>query len=58
MAAGRELVARYADLRLGILDASVVAVAERSGVTTVATANRRDFVVVRPRHVASFELLP
>jgi uncharacterized protein len=53
-----DLVERYADLRLGMVDASVVAVAERLGITTVATVNRRDFVVVRPRHVAAFELVP
>ncbi len=51
-------VAAYADLGLGLVDASIVAVAERLGATAVATLNHRDFTVVRPRHVASFELLP
>ena len=37
----------YADLGLGLVDASVVAVAERLGVTTVATFNHRHFRVVR-----------
>ena len=37
-----ELVDTYADLRLGGVDASVVAVAERLNVATVATLNRRD----------------
>jgi predicted nucleic acid-binding protein len=54
----RELVERYADLHLGGTDASVVAVAERLGVTRIATLNRRHFNVVRPRHVDAFELLP
>jgi predicted nucleic acid-binding protein len=53
-----ELVATYADLRLGGTDASLVALAERLGVATIATLNRRDFTVVRPRHVDAFELLP
>ncbi len=53
-----ELVARYRDLPLGTADASVVATAERLGVRTVATVDRRHFSVVRPRHVRSFELLP
>ena len=53
-----ELVDTYADLRLGMVDASIVAVAERLGITSVFTINRRDFTVVRPRHVAAFELLP
>lgn len=37
------LVRRYADRRLGSTDASIVAVAERLGIATVATVNRRDF---------------
>src|ERR1700678_4106292 len=45
------LVETYASLRLGGVDASVIAVAERLNVATVATLNRRDFTVVRPRHV-------
>lgn len=53
-----ELVDTYADLRLGMVDASVIAVAERLGITTVFTVNRRDFSVVRPGHVAAFDLLP
>lgn len=53
-----ELVRSYADLRLGGTDASLIALAERLGVTTIATLNRRDFAVVRPRHVKAFELIP
>jgi hypothetical protein len=53
-----ELVARYRDLRLGTTDASVVAAAERLGIRTVATLDRRHFTVVRPAHVEAFELLP
>jgi predicted nucleic acid-binding protein len=53
-----DLVERYADLGLGLVDASIVAVAERLGIATIATLNRRDFSVVRPNHVAAFELLP
>lgn len=53
-----ELVSRYRDLPLGTVDASVVATAERLGVTEVATVDRRHFTVVRPAHVAAFTLLP
>jgi uncharacterized protein len=53
-----ELIATYADMGLGLVDASVITVAERLGVATVATLNRRDFTVVRPRHVDAFELVP
>lgn len=37
-----ELVARYRDLPLGTVDASVVAAAERLGVKEIATLDRRD----------------
>ena len=53
-----ELVEEYADLRLGTVDASVVALAERLRVTSLLTTNRRDFSVVRPRHAAAFALIP
>jgi uncharacterized protein len=53
-----ELCARYEDLPLGIVDASVVALAERLGVTRIATLDRRHFGAVRPEHVEAFTLLP
>ena len=53
-----ELVRQYADRRLGGTDASLVAVAERLGVATIATINRRDFDNVRPRHVPAFTIVP
>jgi uncharacterized protein len=49
-----ELVRAYADLPLGAVDASVVAVAERLQLTDVATY----FTVVRPSHTAALNLLP
>lgn len=54
----RGLQAAYADLRLGVVDASVIALAERLGEARIATLDRRHFSVVRPRHVDAFELLP
>ena len=53
-----ELVARYRNLPLGTVDASVVAAAERLGLATIATVDRRHFTVVRPRHVSAFTILP
>lgn len=52
------LVARYRDLPLGTVDASVVAAAERLAIAEVATLDRRHFGVVRPDHVEAFTLLP
>jgi predicted nucleic acid-binding protein len=54
----RELQAKYADLELGVVDASVVALAERHGEHRIATLDRRHFAAVRPAHVDGFELLP
>lgn len=53
-----ELVARYRDLPLGTVDASVVTTAERLGISEIATVDRRHFTVVRPRHIEAFTLLP
>jgi hypothetical protein len=54
----RELQARYRDLDLGIVDASVIALAERFEEPKVATLDQRHFRAVRPAHVVAFELLP
>jgi hypothetical protein len=53
-----ELQVQYADLPLGVVDASVVALVERLGERAVATLDHRHFSVVRPRHVAGLTLLP
>lgn len=52
------LVGRYRDLSLGTVDASVVAAAERLGISEIATLDRRHFGVVRPAHVSTFGILP
>ena len=54
----RELEAEYQDLGLGVVDASVVALAERLGEERVATLDHRHFSVVRPAHVDALTLLP
>jgi uncharacterized protein len=53
-----ELVRRYADLPLGAVDASVIAVAERLHIMDIATLDRRHFTVVRPSQGKTFNLLP
>ena len=53
-----QLVWQYRELPHGTVDASLVAAADRLGIVTVATLDRRDFSVVRPAHVAAFELVP
>jgi predicted nucleic acid-binding protein len=53
-----ELLRVYSEARIGFVDASLVAVAERLKIRRVLTLDRRHFAMIRPRHCASFELLP
>lgn len=53
-----ELVRTYADWPLGIVDASVVVLAERLGTDVVATLDRRHFGAISPAHCAAFRLVP
>ena len=48
----------YADAELGFVDAAITAIAERLAVKRVYTLDRRDFQLVKPAHVAAFEVLP
>lgn len=54
----RQLQEQYRDLGLGIVDASVIALAERLDEPKIATLDQRHFRAVRPANVAAFELLP
>ena len=53
-----ELVEQYADFPLGETAASLIAIAERLGVTKVATHDRRHFSPIQPRHTDALTLLP
>ncbi len=53
-----ELMERYVDLPLGVVDASVIALAERKEADVIATLDHRHFTVVRPAHVDAFVLVP
>lgn len=53
-----ELLKKYEKLNLGLVDASVIAVAERLKIQKVLTTDRRHFSAVRPKHFESFVLLP
>ena len=50
------MMTRYPDL--GFVDLSMVAMAERLKVKTLATTDRRHFAQVTPRHIPSFALVP
>jgi uncharacterized protein len=53
-----DLIETYADLGLSGTDASLIALAERLELATIATLDRRHFGAVRPSHTAAFELVP
>jgi predicted nucleic acid-binding protein len=52
-----ELLTIYASLRLQVVDACVMALAERLDLREVAAVDRRDFEVVAPRHLPKAERL-
>ena len=54
----RELQTQYRSLGLGIVDASVLALAERLAERKVATLDQRHFRAIRPAHVDALQLLP
>lgn len=58
LARAAELEGQYASLDLGLVDASVIATCEELDEPKVATLDRRDFSVVRPRHRDHLVLLP
>lgn len=43
---------------IGFVDASLVAIAERLELATLATTDRRHFATLRPRHLERFALVP
>ena len=53
-----ELQTTYADLSVGVVDASILAMVERLGEPKLATLDHRHFGTMRPRHVDALELLP
>jgi uncharacterized protein len=53
-----DLMQTYADLRVGFVDAAVLAIVERLREPKLATLDHRHFSVMRPRHVDALELLP
>lgn len=53
-----EVVERYADLRLGLADASIVVLADRYATDSVFTLDERHFRALRTRRGAPFTILP
>ncbi len=53
-----ELQSTYADLGVGVVDASVLAAVERLNEPKLATLDHRHFATMRPRHAEALELVP
>jgi predicted nucleic acid-binding protein len=53
-----KLLHRYRDLGAQVADAALVHLAEREGIDTIFTMDRRDFTVYRYRDNRSFHLVP
>jgi len=53
-----DICRQYADSAIGLVDAAVLAVAERMNENKVATLDHRNFRMFRPRHVDALILLP
>jgi predicted nucleic acid-binding protein len=54
----RELMTEYSDLKLGVADASIIAIAERLRTPTILSLDQRHFRVVRPNGFSHFILYP
>jgi hypothetical protein len=54
----RELMKKYKDLPMDLVDAALVAVAEREKIRHLFTLDRRDFEIYRPAKLGRFILLP
>jgi uncharacterized protein len=53
-----ELTDLYSDARIGLVDASIVALAERLRLPRILTLDRRHFAMFRPVGLGHLELLP
>jgi uncharacterized protein len=53
-----EIQEQYSDLELGLVDSSIMAIAERLVVQRIFTFDRRHFLAVKPKGLGYFEILP
>lgn len=58
IAAAERIVGRYADLEIGLADASIVVLANRYGVRDILTLDERHFRTLRGPGGRSFRILP
>jgi uncharacterized protein len=53
-----ELMEKYLDGRIDLVDCVIVAMAERLNISRILTVDQRDFRILRPNHIPAFEILP
>jgi predicted nucleic acid-binding protein len=53
-----EILRQYRDARFGMVDATVMAVAERLQIQIILTLDRRDFSIYRPKQCSAFRIVP
>ena len=53
-----ELSVAYGDAEFDVVDCCIMVLAERLSIRQIATFDRRDFSIFRPRHCEYLELLP
>lgn len=53
-----EIMAIYPRAELDFVDCAIMALSERLNITAIATYDRRDFSIFRPKHCDYLELLP
>jgi uncharacterized protein len=53
-----EILEKYNDNNIDLVDACIVAIAERLEIEKILTVDRRHFSVFKPNHCESFTLLP
>ena len=58
IAAAAAVIDRYADLRIGIADASIVVLADRFRTTRLLTFDERHFRAIKPLSAEAFTILP
>ena len=54
----KALMTKYRDLPMDLADAALVRVAEREGIRTIFTIDRRDFALHRPLGLGRFKIIP
>jgi predicted nucleic acid-binding protein len=53
-----DIIERYADMRIGLADASLVVIAAAAGTNRILTLDERHFRAMQPLSGESFEILP